>query len=265
VENTKRLAVLIDADNVSHRMIEAILSEVAKYGLLTSKRIYGDWSSNQLVGWKDKLPTNAITPIQQFANSIGKNSTDSALIIDAMDMLHGARFDGFCIVSSDGDFTRLATRIREHGLLSLGVGQKKTPKAFVAACDKFIFTENLESYSDSDVAVSDEKQGVKAEKHMPVILVSGPEMRKKTELLRLLRDSADETADDDGWAPLGRLATAVAKRSPEFDTRTYGYPKFKSFLHAIAIFEFEERATSNGAVQVFAKKLPTKASKQKKP
>jgi uncharacterized LabA/DUF88 family protein len=263
VENTKRLAVLIDADNISHRMIEAILSELAKYGVLTSKRIYGDWSSNHLSGWKEKLPGNAITPVQQFANSFGKNSTDSALIIDAMDMLHGARFEGFCIVSSDGDFTRLATRIREHGLLSLGVGQKKTPKAFVAACDKFIFTENLEIYSEESAPVSEGKLEEKPERPVPIKAMIGSALRMKTDLVRLLRDSLDETADDDGWASLGRLASAVSKRSPEFDTRTYGYAKFKGFLQAIELFEFQERSTSNGGAHVYAKKLPQKSKSKK--
>jgi NYN domain/OST-HTH/LOTUS domain len=263
VENTLRLAVLIDADNVSHRMIEAILSEIAKYGSLTSKRIYGDWSSNLLTGWKEKLPGHAITPIQQFANSTGKNSTDSALIIDAMDMLHGSRFEGFCIVSSDGDFTRLATRIREHGLLSLGVGQKKTPKAFVAACDKFIFTENLEIFSEEDIPPADGKPETKVENPAPIKPMVGAALRMKADLVRLLRDSLDETAGDDGWASLGRLASAVSKRSPEFDTRTYGYPKFKSFLQATDLFELQERATANGGAHVYAKKLPLKSKPKK--
>jgi NYN domain/OST-HTH/LOTUS domain len=261
---TKRFAVLIDADNVSHRIIEVILSEVAKYGVLTSKRIYGDWSASQLTGWKEKLHSHAITPIQQFANSVGKNSTDSALIIDAMDMLHGARFDGFCIVSSDGDFTRLATRIREHGLLSLGVGKQTTPKAFVAACDKFIFVENLGSpVEDRGTLTSERKNTVEMDAAATVIPTLGSTMRMDTGLVRLLRDSFDESVDEDGWAALGRLGNAVSKRSPEFDTRTYGYPKFKGFLQAIELFELQDRPASNGGFNAYAKKLPSKSKPKK--
>jgi NYN domain/OST-HTH/LOTUS domain len=264
MEITKRMAVLIDADNVSHRVIEAILSEVAKYGMLTSKRIYGDWSASQLNGWKEKLHSHAITPIQQFANSVGKNSTDSALIIDAMDMLHGARFDGFCIVSSDGDFTRLATRIREHGLLSLGVGKQTTPKAFVAACDKFIFIENLDDpIEDKSALASERKNVVGLDSSSVAVQTIGSVMRMDTGLVRLLRDSFDESVDEDGWAALGRLGNAVSKRSPEFDTRTYGYPKFKGFLQAIELFELQDRPASNGGFNTYAKKLPTKSKPKK--
>lgn len=264
MEVTKRMAVLIDADNVSHRAIEAVLSEVAKYGLLTSKRIYGDWSSSQLTGWKEKLHGHAITPVQQFANSAGKNSTDSALIIDAMDMLHGARFDGFCIVSSDGDFTRLATRIREHGLLSLGVGKQTTPKAFVAACDKFIFIENLEISPERSTEVAGErKTSVEMDSTSAVTRKPGAEMRMDAALVRLLRDSFDESADEDGWAALGRLASAVSKRSPEFDTRTFGYAKFKGFLQAIELFELQDRSAGNGGFHAYAKKLPSKSKPKK--
>jgi hypothetical protein len=264
VDTTKRMAVLIDADNTSHRIIEAILSEIAKYGILTSKRIYGDWSSNNLSGWKEKLHGHAITPVQQFANSVGKNSTDSALIIDAMDMLHGARFDGFCIVSSDGDFTRLATRIREHGLLALGVGKQITPKAFVAACDKFIFIENLQNLVEEKANQLVERKNT-ADSDSPSVIqqVTGSEMRMNTELVRLLRDSFDESVDEDGWAALGRLGQAVSKRSPEFDTRSYGYSKFKSFLQAIELFEMQDRPAGNGGFHAYAKKLPSKSKPKK--
>jgi predicted nuclease of predicted toxin-antitoxin system len=264
METTKRMAVLIDADNVSHRTIEVILSEVAKYGALTSKRIYGDWSASHLTGWKEKLHGNAITPIQQFANSVGKNSTDSALIIDAVDMLHGARFDGFCIVSSDGDFTRLATRIREQGLLSLGVGKQTTPKAFVAACDKFIFVENLESPLEDRAVLTNERKNI-VEMDPPSVVnpALGSAMRMDTGVVRLLRDSFDESADEDGWAALGRLGNAVSKRSPEFDTRTYGYAKFKGFLQAIELFEIQDRPASNGGSNSYAKKLPLKSRPKK--
>jgi NYN domain/OST-HTH/LOTUS domain len=264
MEITKRIAVLIDADNVSHRWIEAVLSELAKYGLLTSKRIYGDWSSTQLTGWREKLHGFAITPVQQFSNSVGKNSTDSALIIDAMDMLHANRFDGFAIISSDGDFTRLATRIREHGLLALGVGQQKTPKAFIAACDKFIFVENLESISEEKIVSTDSKKPSPAtDAHQSPQQKVGSVMRMNTELVRLLRDSFDESVDEDGWASLSKLGQAVTKRSPEFDTRTYGFTKFKSFLTEIDLFEFQGRPAGNGGEHTFAKKLPPKSKPKK--
>lgn len=264
MEITKRIAVLIDADNVSHRWIEAVLSELAKYGLLTSKRIYGDWSSAHLTGWREKLHGFAITPVQQFSNSVGKNSTDSALIIDAMDMLHANRFDGFAIISSDGDFTRLATRIREHGLLALGVGQQKTPKAFIAACDKFIFVENLEQILDEKVTTANTKKAsVAIEVPQAPQQVAGSVMRMNTELVRLLRDSFDESVNEDGWAQLGRLGNAVSKRSSEFDSRTYGYAKFKAFLQAIELFELQDRPSSNGGFNAFAKKLPPKSKPKK--
>lgn len=264
MEITKRMAVLIDADNVSHRIIEVILSEVAKYGALTSKRIYGDWSASHLSGWKEKLHGYAITPIQQFANSSGKNSTDSALIIDAMDMLHSARFDGFCIVSSDGDFTRLATRIREQGLLSLGVGKQTTPKAFVAACDKFIFVENLEIPLEDKAVLTNERQKIiGTDQPSTANPALGSVMRMNTELVRLLRDSFDESADEDGWSALGRLGNAISKRSPEFDARTYGYAKFKGFLQAIELFELQNRPASNGGFNTYAKKLPPKTKSKK--
>jgi uncharacterized LabA/DUF88 family protein len=253
----KKLAVLIDADNESYRNIEAIFSELAKYGSLTSKRIYGDWSSGNLAGWREKLPEMAITPIQQFANTVGKNSTDSALIIDAMDLMHSARFDGFCIVSSDSDFTRLVTRIREQGLLAIGVGRKKTPRSLVLACDKFILVENLEPVGDDRTEPEDDAVKQKGSA-APVQRIEGSQLRMKTDLVRLLRDSFDEAVDDDGWTSLGRLGQAISKRAPDFDSRSYGYSKFKSFLQAIELFEFVDRASGNGGQQPFVRKLPNK-------
>jgi OST-HTH/LOTUS domain/NYN domain len=181
-----------------------------------------------------------------------------------MDMLHANRFDGFAIISSDGDFTRLATRIREHGLLALGVGQQKTPKAFIAACDKFIFVENLESISEEKIVSTDSKKPSPAtDAHQSPQQKVGSVMRMNTELVRLLRDSFDESVDEDGWASLSKLGQAVTKRSPEFDTRTYGFTKFKSFLTEIDLFEFQGRPAGNGGEHTFAKKLPPKSKPKK--
>ncbi len=186
-EKIEKLAVLIDADNAQPSIVEGLLSEIAKYGTANVKRIYGDWTLPGLKGWKEFLLQYSIQPIQQFGYTSGKNATDSALIIDAMDLLYTGKFDGFCIVSSDSDFTKLASRIREAGLLVYGFGERKTPKAFVSACDKFIFTEVLRSKDDNSDKISRRPAS---------------ELKKDTKLVNLLRNSVEASSDDSGWAHL---------------------------------------------------------------
>ncbi|MFA6505218.1 MAG: NYN domain-containing protein [Treponemataceae bacterium] len=230
-----KLGVLIDADNTQPAIVEGLLNEVAKYGIASIKRIYGDWTSTNLRQWKDRLLEYAIQPIQQFAYTQGKNATDSAMIIDAMDLLYTERLDGFCIVSSDSDFTRLAARIRESGKTVYGFGEKKTPKPFVAACDKFIYTEILKE-SQEEPEEDDVKQAPRPPK----------EFKVDRTLLNLLRNAVDDVADESGWAYLGSVGQNVTKRSSEFDPRNYGFKKLGDMFRAIAQFEVDERALESG-------------------
>ena len=233
--NQMKLAVLIDADNTQPAIIEGLLDEVAKYGVASVKRIYGDWTSNHLRSWKERLLANAIQPIQQFSYTSGKNATDSAMIIDAMDLLYSEKLDGFCIVSSDSDFTRLASRLRESGCMVYGFGEEKTPKAFVKVCDKFIFTEILiEASDDSD----DEgvKQKIKSRKQNKV----------DQKLLKLLRDIVEDEADGSGWAYLGGVGQKINNRLSEFDPRNYGFRKLGDLFRSSLQFETEERRQEGG-------------------
>src|SRR3954466_9663335 len=191
-ENAARLAVLIDADNAQASITEGLLAEVAKYGTAHVKRAYGDWTATNLRGWKDQLLAQSIQPIQQFAYTTGKNATDAAMVIDAMDLLYSGRFDGFCIVSSDSDFTRLAARIRESGLTVYGFGERKTPKPFVAACDKFIYIDNL-TYAESAAIPTDAVP-------KPAPRTSAAKLKADTALVNQLRNAVEAASDDDGWA-----------------------------------------------------------------
>jgi uncharacterized LabA/DUF88 family protein len=230
-ENTRKLAILIDADNAQPAITENLMAEIAKYGTANVKRIYGDWTQPQLRGWKDLLLEYSIQPMQQFGYTRGKNSTDSALIIDAMDLLYTGRFDGFCLVSSDSDFTKLAARIRESGLVVYGFGEKKTPSPFVAACDKFIYTEVLAK--DEDEKKDRNKK-------------SSKELKQDTKLVTLVRNAIEASSDDSGWAHLAPVGSYIAKQSPGFDPRNYGYQKLGELLNAMKLFEMEERPTGNG-------------------
>ena len=234
--DSTKLAVLIDADNAQPGIAEALLGEVAKYGTAHVKRAYGDWTSTHLKGWKEQLLTQSIQPMQQFGYTSGKNATDSAMIIDAMDLLYSDRLDGFCIVSSDSDFTRLAGRIRESGLKVYGFGERKTPSPFVAACDKFIYTDVLskELHDDADKAAEAPKRK------------NARELKQDTRLLNLLRNAMGDAADDTGWAGLGAVGSMVSKRAPEFDSRNYGYAKLSGLINALGLFESEERQSGNG-------------------
>ncbi|GAA2645759.1 NYN domain-containing protein [Paractinoplanes durhamensis] len=230
-DTTARLAVLIDADNAPPGIGAALLAEIAKYGTANVKRAYGDWTSTSLRGWKEQLLAQSIQPIQQFAYTTGKNATDSALIIDAMDLLYTARFDGFCLVSSDSDFTRLAARIRESGLTVYGFGERKTPKPFVSACDKFIYTENLLAPAAPATAAAEPKSSLAS-------------------VTTLLRNAVQAASDDDGWAPLAYVGNIIVKQRPDFDPRTYGYAKLSDLVTATSLFETQRRAVGDGKPNV---------------
>ncbi|HRF57236.1 MAG TPA: NYN domain-containing protein [Campylobacterales bacterium] len=238
-----RLAVLIDAENAQASLAPYLLSEIAKYGVASVKRIYGDWTKPQLGGWKETLLTHSIQPMQQFSYTTGKNATDSALIIDAMDLLYTAKFDGFCIVSSDSDFTRLAARIRESGLVVYGFGRRQTPKAFVAACDKFIYTEILK-----------EERGESAE----VALKPTKESPKDEKLRTLLSVAVEDSGDENGWANLGAVGSEINKYSPDFDPRNYGYRKLSDLIKATGMFEFDERDHKNSQTKTVYVRLRRK-------
>lgn len=226
-----KLAVLIDADNAQPAILEGLVAEIAKYGSASVKRIYGDWTKPKLKGWKEVLLEYAIQPIQQFEYTTGKNSTDNAMIIDAMDLLYTGKLDGFCLISSDSDFTRLASRIREAGLMVLGFGEKKTPKAFVGACDKFIYTEILRK-TESDTSVSK-------------TTLSTTKLRSDTKLVNLLRNAVENAAGETGWAYLGNVGHNVSNFTPEFDPRNYGYTKLGDLIRATGLFEINERTSEN--------------------
>jgi uncharacterized LabA/DUF88 family protein len=234
-ENAAKLAVLIDADNAQPSNAEALLAEVAKYGTAHVKRAYGDWTGTNLKGWKDQLLAQSIQPIQQFAYTYGKNATDAAMVIDAMDLLYSNRFDGFCIVSSDSDFTRLAARLRESGLTVYGFGQRKTPKPFVAACDKFIYVENL---IDTTATTPDSAPAPKS--------TSGAQLKGDTALVNLLRNAVEAASDDDGWATLSSVGNIVTKQRPDFDPRTWGYAKLSDLITATTLFRTDRRSPGEG-------------------
>lgn len=235
-----RFAVLIDADNVPYSKIKEIMDEIAKYGIPTIKRIYGDWTKPNLAGWKNVLLENAITPIQQYSYTTGKNSSDSALIIDAMDILYSAKVDGFCIVSSDSDFTRLATRLREASMRVIGIGEKKTPNPFIVACDRFIYIEILNKVSvqkEQQRHTTNHTNGNGAKE----IRVNGDAI--KPEVIQLIAASIEDVADDNGWAFLGSVGSIIAKKQPDFDARNYGFTKLTTLIKQIDRFEVEARPT----------------------
>ncbi len=234
-----RLAVLIDADNVPSANIKSMLEEIAKYGTPTFKRIYGDWTNPRVTSWKTVLLDNAITPIQQYSYTQGKNATDSAMIIDAMDILYTGRVDGFCLVSSDSDFTRLAIRLREAGMKVFGMGEQKTPSAFTSACDRFIYIEILTK--------KEEKKPASKTRTTTSKKTSDDKIDPK--LLALLTDSVDDLADEDGWTFLGELGNLLIKKQPSFDSRNYGFDKLLPLIKSFRQFEVDERPTANGKIR----------------
>jgi len=284
-EPTKKLAVLIDADNTQPSIAEPLLAEIAKYGVANVKRVYGDWTTDNLKGWKKVLVDLAIQPIQQFSYTTGKNATDSRMIIDAMDLLYSDRFDGFCLVSSDSDFTGLASRLREAGLTVYGFGERKTPTSLRAACDKFIYLDVLRGPAKAKAAkpaeaAKAEKADKPAEKPAPkkaakaapaaaatptLVEVdraasnAGGEAERSAEpraeksdpktdaeLHELLEQAIEDAADDDGWAALGAVGQLISKRKADFDARNYGYKKLSELVKATGRFEVDERKSADG-------------------
>ena len=239
-----KLAVLIDADNIPYSNVKGMLNEIAKFGIPTIKRIYGDWTKPTVSGWKSSLLENAITPIQQYSYTTGKNATDSAMIIDAMDILHSEKVDGFCIVSSDSDFTRLATRLRESGMLVIGIGEKKTPNPFIVSCDKFIYLEILK-VGDTDLP---------GKKDFGVDLSVQSEATEKEvigkDLINLFRTTIDDLADDTGWAFLAEVGGLIMKKKPDFDPRNYGFLKLTPLMKSLdKYFQIEEREVENKRIK----------------
>ena len=243
MEQDLRLAVLIDADNITSTYINEIFEEITKYGSPTFKRIYADWTKSHVSGWKNVLLDYAITPVQQYRYSVGKNASDSALIIDAMDILYSGKVDGFCIVSSDSDFTRLATRLREAGMKVIGIGEKKTLKPFITACDKFIYLEILKTSKEQPERKK--QKSTQQEKQKQEEPINKPDQ----ELTKLLRDSISDIEDENGWAFLGELGNLLLKKKPDFDPRNYGYAKLLPLIKSLGKFEIDERETGRRNVK----------------
>lgn len=248
MENELRLAVLIDADNAPRTALREIMAEVAVYGSATIKRIYGDWTAPNMGSWKPLLLEHAITPFQQYSYTTGKNATDSAMIIDAMDILYSGNCDGFVLVSSDSDFTRLATRLREAGMKVYGMGEKKTPKPFIVACDKFVYIESLKAAEKPQPPAP---AGKSAKKKAPA--PAEPESSDLT-VQELIAQSVEDLADEDGYAYLGDLGTLLIKKQPDFDARNYGFAKLSKFIAALDGFEIDERHNAKyQGTQVFVR------------
>jgi uncharacterized LabA/DUF88 family protein len=240
-----KLAVLIDGDNIPSAHVKEMMEEIAKYGNPTIKRIYGDWTKPHLSKWKNMLLEHAITPIQQYGYTQGKNSTDSAMIIDAMDILYSGKVDGFCLVSSDSDFTRLATRLREAGMLVYGIGEKKTPGPFIVACDKFIYIEILKSRSESPELESDTSE--------PSTKNTVDKITQKE--IQFISSTIQDVADEDGWAFLGDVGSLLQKKQPNFDSRNYGFQKLTPLIKSIKNFEVETRDSGKGRFKLIYVRL----------
>lgn len=246
----KRFAVLIDSDNVSHKYIKTIVDEVANDGVATYKRIYGDWTNPKLSSWKDVLLGNSITPIQQYSYTFGKNATDSAMIIDAMDILYSGNVEGFFLVSSDSDFTRLASRLRESGMYVVGMGERKTPTAFISACNKFKYLDSLlaeekeksaaKTKPDAEKTKADEKANPRA---------------NRVEIRRAIYNIIKEKSDDSGWVFVGEIGNILSKRYPDFDSRDYGYQKLTQFVSSFNTFEVQSRPTGDPNAKLFYARL----------
>lgn len=259
-----KLAVLIDADNVPYSNVKGMMEEIAKYGTPTTKRIYADWTKPNANGWKSVLLEHAITPIQQYSYTVGKNSSDSALIIDAMDLLYSDKLDGFCIVSSDSDFTRLAIRLRESGMKVIGIGEKKTPSAFIAACDRFVFIEVLDGAIKKTRAIASGRGkttkpvSTPAPNSKKIIEPSNTEPTQQKETsnkidsntIELIEDTLDAIGDEDGWAFLGDVGNLIVKKKPEFDPRNYGFAKLTPMLKSLTdILEIDERESDKKGIK----------------
>lgn len=240
--NDLKLAVLIDADNIPYSNIKGMLDEIAKLGIPTIKRIYGDWTKPTVSGWKPALLEHAITPIQQYSYTTGKNATDSAMIIDAMDILHSEKVDGFCLVSSDSDFTRLAIRLRESGMLVIGIGEKKTPKPFKVACDKFIYIEII--------GTSEIKKAPLAAKASHAAIPASEIDPIDHEFIQLLKSSVEDLAEENGWTFLAEVGTLLIKKKPDFDPRNYGFSKLTPLIKSLhEHFEIDEREVEKSRIK----------------
>ena len=245
------MAVLIDGDNIPSAHVKEMMEEIAKYGNPTIKRIYGDWTRPGLTKWKNLLLENAITPIQQYGYTTGKNATDSAMIIDAMDILYSGKVNGFCLVSSDSDFTRLATRLREAGMQVIGIGEKKTPNPFVVACDKFIYIEILKQ------ATEEKSTHQKTTEETNIDRITKKE-------IRLIATTIDDLSDDDGWAFLGDVGSLLQKKRPDFDSRNYGFQKLTPLIKSIDRFEIEQRLNHKNRSKLIYVKIKDKHSPKQK-
>ncbi len=257
-DKTRKLALLIDGDNAQPSLVNQILAEAGKYGLVTIRRIYGDWTTTSMGGWKAALHDSAIQPIQQFRYTIGKNATDSAMIIDAMDILHDHLVDGFCIVSSDSDYTRLATRVRETGFFVMGIGKRSTPKAFVNGCNVFIYTENLvpreRESRRRDRGGAPRKGGGKEPREPREEQEEHEERGRKFDPVPLLRAAFDMAVHEDGWANLGELGFYLRQLDPGFDPRTYGFKQLSQLIKSQpALFEIRAREEEGGGSAVYAR------------
>ena len=250
------LAVLIDGDNIPSAYVKEMMEEIAKYGNPTIKRIYGDWTNPRLGKWKNILLENAITPIQQYGYTQGKNATDSAMIIDAMDILYSGKVNGFCIVSSDSDFTRLATRLREAGMQVFGIGEKKTPNPFIVACDRFIYIEILKNQSDDEISIDDVKNKTTVKSSVDRITAKD---------IKLITSTIDDVADDDGWAFLGDVGSLLQKKQPNFDSRNYGFQKLTPLINSIDKIEVDRREDNKGRKKlIYVKIKDVRSSRSKK-
>ncbi|MEH6408283.1 MAG: NYN domain-containing protein [Leeuwenhoekiella sp.] len=247
------LAVLIDGDNIPSAYVKEMMAEIAKYGNPTIKRIYGDWTKPTLTKWKNILLENAITPIQQYGYTTGKNATDSAMIIDAMDILYSEKVNGFCLVSSDSDFTRLATRLREAGMQVYGIGEKKTPNPFIVACDKFIYIEILKNQADGE---DSEEITDKSKEHEGI-----DKMTRKE--IKLISSTISDLADDDGWAFLGDVGSLLQKKQPNFDSRNYGFQKLTPLIKSIDDFEIEQREGTSKRFKLIYVSIKEKSGKKR--
>ncbi len=264
-QNTKelKLAVLIDADNVPYSNVKGMMEEIAKFGTPTTKRIYADWTKPNANGWKSVLLEHAITPIQQYSYTVGKNSSDSAMIIDAMDLLYSDKVDGFCIVSSDSDFTRLAIRLRESGMKVIGIGEKKTPNSFIVACDRFIYIEVLEGAIKKTRTIAtntnkipktkliEEKKEVEKAIEKAIDKSEQKPLDKiDNQTIELIEDTLEAIGDDDGWAFLGDVGNLIVKKKPEFDPRNYGFSKLTPMLKSLSdILEIDERESDKKGIK----------------
>ena len=251
-----KLAVLIDADNVPYSNVKGMMEEIAKYGTPTTKRIYADWTKPNANGWKSVLLEHAITPIQQYSYTVGKNSSDSAMIIDAMDLLYSDKVDGFCIVSSDSDFTRLAIRLRESGMKVIGIGEKKTPNSFIVACDRFIYIEVLDGAIKKTRVIANGRSKSPKSTVAPVAESKKPAEKEAnpnkidSQTIELIEDTLDAIGDEDGWAFLGDVGNLIVKKKPEFDPRNYGFSKLTPMLKSLTdILEIDERESDKKGIK----------------